>query len=118
MPALFLLGVIPAIVTVVLFVLLFRNRKQDRLTRRRFLVLFLAMLGHTLVLIAGGFATLPIGLLEIFFLSSMLILFVVLLVYLANCVAWKNLDLTAATVVFALYVLLFFFFMCFALAGS
>ena len=41
------------IISIVLFVLFYRNRKQDLLTRRRFLLPFIMVSAHTLLLSLG-----------------------------------------------------------------
>lgn len=50
MPTAILITSLPGIiVSVVLFVLFYRNREQDRLTRRRFLLPFVLVPAHTLL---------------------------------------------------------------------
>ena len=104
------------IVSVVLIVLFRRNRNQDRLTRRRFLLLSVLTPVHTLLL--------PLAILcetdalAVFWLYCSTILFFVLILYRVHYRKWGNRDLRIATNVFAFYTVYLFiltFFMFFAM---
>ena len=110
MPTYILIFSLPGIIaSVVLFVLFYRNRKQDRLTRRRFLVPFILVLTHTLLFSLGLSLVL---LLKAFALSNFLaflwfilslIMFITVMIYWAHLLKWKNSGLLAATFTFTLY---------------
>ena len=102
------------IVSVVLIVLFRRNRNQDRLTRRRFLLLSVLTPAHTLLL--------PLAILcetdalAVFWLYCSTILFFVLILYRVHYRKWGNRDLQIATNAFAFYTVYLFiltFFMFF-----
>ena len=104
------------IVSVVLIVLFRRNRNQDRLTRRRFLLLSVVTPVHTLLL--------PLAILcetdalAVFWLYCSTILFFVLILYRVHYRKWGNRDLRIATNAFAFYTVYLFiltFFMFFAM---
>ena len=102
------------VVSVVLIVLLRRNRNQDRLTRRRFLLLSVLTPVHTVLLplaiLCGSDA------LAVFWLYFSLILFFVLILYRVYYHKWENRDLRIATNAFAFYTVYLFiltFFMFF-----
>ena len=108
MPTYILIFSLPGIIaSVVLFVLFYRNRKQDRLTRRRFLILFVLMLVHTLLYclttlcndeIANFLAPLWLGL--------FLIMLITMIIYWCFLSKWRNIELGTATVAFTLYCIL------------
>ena len=108
---------LPGVVaTAVLFVLFRRNRNQDRLTRRRFLLLSVLTPVHTLLL--------PLAILcetdslAVFWLYFSTILFFVLILYRVHYRKWENRDLRIATNAFAFYTVYLFiltFFMFFAM---
>lgn len=96
-----------SIVTVVLFVLFYRNRKQERLTRLRFLVLFVLMLVHTLLYhLAFWSETVFLAKLwgALWFFSFPLFL-IVMIIYFVHFNEWNNHDLRVATSVFAGYTI-------------
>ena len=98
------------IVSTVLFVLFYRNRKQELWIRRRILVLFVLILVHTLLWpLSVLFET---GLPWIFLIPVLLI---VMIFYLVHFNEWKYRDLRIATVAFAVYPM---FFLLFALLAS
>ena len=110
------LTVIGIVVSVVLIVLFRRNRNQDRLTRRRFLLLSVLTPLHTVLL--------PLAILcetdalAVFWLYFSLILFFVLILYRVYYHKWGNRDLRIATNAFAFYTVYLFiltFFMFFAI---
>ena len=95
------------VVSVVLIVLFRRNRKEDRLTRRRFLLLSVLTPLHTVLL--------PLAILcetdalAVFWLYFSLILFFVLILYRVYYHKWGNRDLRIATTAFAFYNVGLFF---------
>lgn len=94
-------------VSVVLFVLFYWNRKEDRLTRLRFLVLFVLMLVHTLLYhLAFWSETVFLAKLcgALWFFSFPVFLIVIIL-YLVHFNDWNNHDLRVATSVFAGYTI-------------
>ena len=104
------------VVSVVLIILFRRNRNQDRLTRRRFLLLSVLTPVHTLLL--------PLAILcetdalAVFWLYCSTILFFVLILYRVHYRKWGNRDLRIATNAFAFYTVYLFiltFFMFFAM---
>ena len=110
MPIYIFLFSLPGIIaSVVLFVLFYRNRKQDRLTRHRFLLPFILVLAHTLLFSLGGSlvlldkaVTLSNFLAFLWFILS-LIMFITVMIYWSHLLKWKNFELQAATFVFTLY---------------
>lgn len=91
------------IVSTVLFVLFYRNRKQELWIRRRILVLFVLILVHTTLLwpLSVLFETgLP-------WISLIPVLLIVMIFYLVHFNEWKNRDLRIATVAFAVYPMFF-----------
>ena len=108
MPAIFITSLPGIVVTVVLFVLFYRNRKQDRLTRLRFLILFVLMLVHSLLYYpASGpetaFLAKFCGALWFF---SFPVFLIVIILYLVHFNDWNNHDLRVATTVFTGYTIL------------
>ena len=104
------------VVSSVLIVLFRRNRNQDQLTRRRFLLLSVLTPVHTLLL--------PLAILcetdalAVFWLYCSTILFFVLILYRVHYRKWGNRDLRIATNAFAFYTVYLFiltFFMFFAI---
>ena len=104
------------VVSSVLIVLFRRNRNQDQLTRRRFLLLSVLTPVHTLLL--------PLAILcetdalAVFWLYCSTILFFVLILYRVHYRKWGNRDLRIATNAFAFYTVYLFiltFFMFFAM---
>jgi len=104
------------VVSAVLIVLFRRNRNQDLLTRRRFLLLSVLTPAHTLLL--------PLAILcetdalAVFWLYFSTILFFVLILYRVHYRKWGNRDLQIATNAFAFYTVYLFiltFFMFFAM---
>ena len=110
MPTYILIFSLPGIIaSVVLFVLFYRNRKQDRLTRRRFLVPFILVLAHTLLFSLGSSLVLLLKavalsnfLAYLWFILSLILLFT-MMIYWGHFSKWKNFELRAATFVFTLY---------------
>ena len=109
MPYVILFSLPGVIASVVLFVLFYRNRKQDRLTRRRFLVPFIMVSAHTLLFSLGLALVLLSELVALFdflaylwFILSLILLFTVM-IYWGHYSKWKNFELRAATFVFTLY---------------
>ena len=113
MPTYILIFSLPGIIaSVVLFVLFYRNRKQDRLTRRRFLVPFILVLAHTLLFSIGlslvllfKAVALSNFLAFLWFILS-LIMLITVIIYWCHLLKWKNSGLLAATFVFTLYCIL------------
>ena len=110
MPLFIFLFSLPGIIaSVVLFVLFYRNRKQDQLTRRRLLLPFLLVSAHTLLLSLGTSLVLLLKAVALFdFLAFLwfilsLIMFMTVMIYWCHLLKWKNLGLRAATVFFTLY---------------
>lgn len=105
------------IASVVLFVLFYRNRKQDRLTRRRFLLPFILVLAHSLL-----FLVLMVFLGDyifpgyLWFILSLLLLITVM-IYWGHFAKWKNFELRAAIIVFTLYCILFVALLLIAFSG-
>ena len=96
------------VVTVVLFVLFYRNRNGEPRIRRRLLLPFLLMLAHTLLYPLGFL--LGIGQLINIWALLIPVLLIVMIVYQVHFNAWKNRDLrTAATAltVYPLFLVLF-----------
>ena len=110
MPIYILIFSLPGIIaSVVLFILFYRNRKQDQLTRRRFLLPFILVLAHTLLFSLGGSlvlwdkaVTLSNFLAFLWFILS-LVMFMTVMIYWCHLLKWKNSGLLAATFTFTLY---------------
>ena len=109
MPYVILFSLPGVIASVALFVLFYRNRKQDRLTRRRFLLPFILVLAHTLLFSLGSSLVLLLKavalsnfLAYLWFILSLILLFTVM-IYWGHYSKWKNFELRAATFVFTLY---------------
>ena len=110
MPTYILIFSLPGIIaSVVLFVLFYRNRKQDLLTRRRFLLPFILVLAHTLLFSLGlslvllfKAVALSNFLAFLWFILS-LIMFMTVMIYWCHLLKWKNSGLLAATFTFTLY---------------
>ena len=95
---------LPGIVaTVVLFVLLYRNRNGEPWIRRRLLLPFLLMLTHTLLYPLAFL----LGISQLFYLWFFLIpvLLIVMIVYQVHSIAWKNRDLRIAATALTVYPL-------------
>ena len=112
MPYVILFSLPGVIASVALFVLFYRNRKQDRLTRRRFLLPFILVLAHTILFSLGLALVLLSELVALFdflaylwFILSLILLFTVM-IYWCHLLKWKNSGLLAATFVFTLYCIL------------
>ena len=113
MPLFIFLFSLPGIIaSVVLFVLFYRNRKQDQLTRRRLLLPFLLVSAHTLLFSLGHSLVLLFKAVALFdflaflwFILSLIILITVM-IYWGHFSKWKHLGLRAATVFFTLYCIL------------
>ena len=97
------------IASVVLFVLFYRNRKQDLLTRRRFLLPFILVSAHTLLFSLGCSLVLLYKevalsnfLAFLWFILS-LIMLVTVMIYWGHLPKWKNSGLLAATFTFTIY---------------
>ena len=110
MPIYILIFSLPGIIaSAVLFVLFYRNRKQDLLTRRRFLLPFILVLAHTLLLSLGVSLVLLLKEVALFdFLAFLwfilsLIMFMTVMIYWCHLPKWKNSGLFAATFTFTLY---------------
>ena len=110
MPTYILVFSLPGIIaSAVLFVLFYRNRKQDLLTRRRFLLPFIMVSAHTLLLSLGTSLVLLLKavalcdfLAFLWFILS-LIMFMTVMIYWCHLPKWKNSGLLAATFTFTLY---------------
>ena len=110
MPIAILITSLPGIIaSAVLFVLFYRNRKQDLLTRRRFLLPFILVLAHTLLFSLGISLVLLLKavalsnfLAFLWFILS-LIMFMTVMIYWCHLPKWKNSGLLAATFTFTLY---------------
>jgi len=113
MPLFIFLFSLPGIIaSVVLFVLFYRNRKQDQLTRRRLLLPFLLVSAHTLLFSLGHSLVLLFKAVALFdflaflwFILSLIILITVM-IYWGHFSKWKNLGLRTAMVFFTLYCIL------------
>ena len=91
------------VISVVLFVLLYRNRNGEPWIRRRLLLPVLLMLAHTLLYPLAYL--LGIGkLINIWFLLIP-VLIIVMIVYQVHSVAWKNRDLRIAATALTVYPL-------------
>jgi len=102
-----ILTVTGIVVSVVLFVLFDRNRKQDILTRRRFLLLSVLTPVHTVLLpLAILFESDAPALLWLYLVP---ILIFVLILYRFHYRKWENRDLRVATMAFAFYTVYLFF---------
>ena len=97
------------IVSAVLFVLFYRNRKQDQLTRRRFLLPFVLVLTHTLLYILGFLSGPYIDILAFPWFCLVPVLLIVQILYLVHLNKWDNHDLRFATAAFAFYNVPLFF---------
>ena len=110
MPTYILVFSLPGIIaSVVLFVLFYRNRKQDLLTRRRFLLPFILVSAHTLLFSLGASLVLlykSVALSDflafLWFILS-LVMFMTVMIYWIHLLKWKNFELQAATFTFTLY---------------
>ena len=110
MPIYILVFSLPGIIaSAVLFVLFYRNRKQDLLTLRRFLLPFIMVLAHTLLLSLGTSLVLLLKavalcdfLAFLWFILS-LIMFMTVMIYWCHLPKWKNSGLLAATFTFTIY---------------
>ena len=109
MPYVILFSLPGVIASVVLFVLLYRTRKQDSLTRHRFLLPFIMVSAHTLLFSLGSSLVLlckSVALADFLgflcFILSLILLFTVM-IYWGHFSKWKNFELRAATFVFTLY---------------
>ena len=113
MPYVILFSLPGVIASVVLFVLFYRNRKQDLLTRRRFLLPFILVLAHTLLYILVPLCKDEIvNILAPLWLMLFLIMLITVVLYWCLLSKWGNLELGSATVVLTLYcalVLMTFF---------
>ena len=124
MPTYILVFSLPGIIaSAVLFVLFYRNRKQDQLTRRRFLLPFIMVLAHTLLLSLGVSLVLLLKavalsdfLAFLWFILS-LIMFITVMIYWGHFSKWKNFELRAATIVFTLYCILALIALLIAFSG-
>ena len=108
-PLVVLLTVTGIVVSAVLFVLFCRNRKQDRLTRRRFLLPLVLMLIHTLLLPLAFLSGPYIDILAFPWIALVPVLFTVQILYLVHYLKWDNRDLRIATTAFAFYNVPLFF---------
>ena len=102
-PLFVFLTVTGIVVTAVLFVLFCRNRKQDRLTRQRFLLPFLLMLTHTLLYILGVLSGPYIDILAFPWFCLVPVMLIVQILYLVHLNKWDNHDLRIATAALAFY---------------
>ena len=117
-PLFVFLTVTGIVVSAVLFVLFCRNRKQDQLTRRRFLLPLVLMLIHTLLLPLAFLSGPYIDILAFPWFCLVPVLLIVQILYLVHYLKWDNRDLRIATTALAFYnVPLFFlaFFMFLAM---
>ncbi len=110
MPIYMLIFSLPGIIaSAVLFVLFYRNRKQDLLTRRRFLLPFIMVSAHTLLLSLGVSLVLLLkavalaGFLGFLWFILSLIMFMTVMIYWGHLPKWKNSGLLAATFTFTIY---------------
>ena len=110
MPIYTLIFSLPGIIaSAVLFVLFYRNRKQDLLTRRRFLLPFIMVSAHTFLLSLGVSLVLLFKAVALFdFLAFLwfilsLIMFMTVMIYWCHLPKWKNSGLLAATFTFTIY---------------
>ena len=109
-PLFVFLTVTGIVVSAVLFVLFCRNRKQDQLTRRRFLLPFVLMLVHTLLLPLAFLCGPPyIDILAFPWIALVPVLFTVQILYLVHYLKWDNRDLRIATTALAFYNVPLFF---------
>ena len=104
-----ILTVIGIVVSVVLFVLFCRNRKQDQLTRRRFLLPLVLMLIHTLLLPLAFLSGPYIDILAFPWIALVPVMLVVQILYLIHYLKWDNRDLRIATTALAFYNVPLFF---------
>ena len=100
------------IVSVMMFVLLYRNRNGEPRIRRRLLLPFVLMLTHTLLYPLGFL----LGISQLINIWALLIpvLLIVMIVYQVHSVAWKNRDLRIAATVLTDYLLFLLFFVVLA----
>ena len=110
MPIYTLIFSLPGLIaSAVLFVLFYRNRKQDLLTRRRFLLPFIMVSAHTFLLSLGVSLVLLFKAVALFdFLAFLwfilsLIMFMTVMIYWCHLPKWKNSGLLAATFTFTIY---------------
>ena len=105
MPTYILIFSLPGIIaSAVLFVLFYRNRKQDRMTRRRFLLPFILVLAHTLLYILVPLCKDEIvNILAPLWLMLFLIMLITVVLYWCLLSKWNNLELGGATVALTLY---------------
>ena len=108
-PLFVFLTVTGIVVTAVLFVLFCRNRKQDRLTRRRFLLPLVLMLVHTLLLPLAFLSGPCIDILGFHWIALVPVLLIVQILYLVHYRKWDNRDLRIATTALAFYNVPLFF---------
>ena len=108
-PLFVFLTVTGIVVSAVLIVLFRRNRNRDQLTRRRFLLPFVLMLVHT-VLLPLGFLCGPYSdILAFPWIALVPVLLVVQILYLVHYFKWDNRDLRIATTALAFYNVPLFF---------
>ena len=96
------------IVSVMMFVLLYRNRNGEPRIRRRLLLPFVLMLTHTLLYPLGFL----LGISQLINIWALLIpvLLIVMIVYQVHFNAWKNRDLRIAATALTVYPLFLILF--------
>ena len=125
-PLVVILTSLGIIVTVAIFVLFYRNRNEDILIRRRFLILFALMLAHTL-LFPLAYLTYEnnLTLLWTIWFTLIPLLFFTNIFYFVQLYKrqWKNLGLLFATLAFGIYnaylflLTLFWGLLCFIISS-
>ena len=100
------------IVSVMMFVLLYRNRNGEPRIRRRLLLPFVLMLTHTLLYPLGFL----LGISQLINIWALLIpvLLIVMIVYQVHSIAWKNRDLRIAATALTHYLLFLVLFVVLA----
>ena len=104
-PLVVILTSLGIIVTIMLFIFFYRNRKADALTRHRFLLLFVLMLVHTLLFPLGYLTYENNWTLLIIWFILIPVLFFTNIYYFVQIYKshWKNLGLLFATFAFGIY---------------
>ena len=108
-PLFVFLTVTGIVVSAVLFVLFCRNRKQDQLTRRRFLIPLVLTSVHTFLLPLAFLSGPYSDILAFPWIALVPVLLVVQILYLVHYFKWDNRDLRIATTALAFYNVPLFF---------
>ena len=108
-PLFVFLTVTGIVVTAVLFVLFCRNRKQDQMTRRRFLIPLVLTSVHTVLLPLAFLSGPYIDILAFPWFCLVPVLLIVQILYLVHLRKWDNHNLRVATAAFAFYNVHLFF---------